>query len=68
MSDRNFRFSIDRGGTFTDIFCEIASGEWKTKYVTEKLLSEDPSNYKDAVPGGGLAILILNFIIPFSSG
>jgi 5-oxoprolinase (ATP-hydrolysing) len=57
MSDQKFRFSIDRGGTFTDIFCEIASGEWKTKYVTEKLLSEDPSNYKDAPTEGIRRIL-----------
>ncbi len=40
-----FRFSIDRGGTFTDIYAEIP-GEPGFKVV--KLLSEDPQNYPDA--------------------
>jgi 5-oxoprolinase (ATP-hydrolysing) len=54
MTDR-FRFSIDRGGTFTDIFCEIVggAGDIKDKKLrTLKLLSEDPSNYKDAPTEG----------------
>ena len=40
-----FRFSIDRGGTFTDIYAElpVAPG-----FMTLKLLSEDPANYADA--------------------
>jgi 5-oxoprolinase (ATP-hydrolysing) len=41
----NFRFSIDRGGTFTDIYAEVP-GEPGFKVI--KLLSEDPANYKDA--------------------
>ena len=41
---RGFRFSIDRGGTFTDIYTECPNG--KTRVF--KLLSEDPHNYPDA--------------------
>jgi 5-oxoprolinase (ATP-hydrolysing) len=40
-----FRFSIDRGGTFTDIYAEVP-GEPGFKVI--KLLSEDPANYADA--------------------
>ena len=39
-----FRFAIDRGGTFTDIWARCPSG----KIVVSKLLSEDPANYSDA--------------------
>ncbi len=39
-----FRFSIDRGGTFTDVYAECPSGEVRVM----KLLSEDPANYPDA--------------------
>lgn len=38
-----FRFAIDRGGTFTDVYAECPDG----KIVVMKLLSEDPA-YKDA--------------------
>jgi 5-oxoprolinase (ATP-hydrolysing) len=51
MSTKRFRFSIDRGGTFTDIYCEILEGGQVTSKVL-KLLSEDPSNYKDAPTEG----------------
>ena len=45
MADpQKFRFSIDRGGTFTDIHAELPGGET----TTLKLLSEDPQNYSDA--------------------
>ncbi|MCZ6558381.1 MAG: hydantoinase B/oxoprolinase family protein [SAR324 cluster bacterium] len=40
-----FRFSIDRGGTFTDIYAEIPTAPG---FTTMKLLSEDPANYADA--------------------
>jgi 5-oxoprolinase (ATP-hydrolysing) len=40
-----FRFSVDRGGTFTDVYAEVP-GEPGFKVV--KLLSEDPQNYPDA--------------------
>ena len=42
--NKRFRFSIDRGGTFTDIYCEVSDGI-DTKKIVLKLLSEDPSNY-----------------------
>ena len=39
-----FRFSIDRGGTFTDVYAECPGGRSRVM----KLLSEDPVNYADA--------------------
>ena len=39
---RKFRFSIDRGGTFTDVYAECSG-----KVISMKLLSEDPA-YPDA--------------------
>ncbi|KAK9869080.1 hypothetical protein WJX84_006445 [Apatococcus fuscideae] len=49
---RNLRFSIDRGGTFTDVFAEIPDGHGGTHQRVLKLLSEDPSNYRDAPQEG----------------
>lgn len=43
-SKGTFRFSIDRGGTFTDVYAECPGG----KVRVMKLLSEDPLNYRDA--------------------
>ncbi|CAM9540519.1 unnamed protein product [Chrysoparadoxa australica] len=40
---RGFRFSIDRGGTFTDCYAEHPGG-----FRVLKLLSDDPDNYPDA--------------------
>lgn len=51
---KGFKFSIDRGGTFTDIVCIKPNNEFKTI----KLLSEDPANYKDAPTEGIKRILI----------
>ena len=45
IPDTSFRFSIDRGGTFTDVYAEVP-GDPKFRVV--KLLSEDPQNYADA--------------------
>ena len=42
MSD--WRFWIDRGGTFTDVVARTPEG----KLTVHKLLSEDPSRYRDA--------------------
>ncbi len=42
---------IDRGGTFTDIYCEVQH-ESSLESHTMKLLSEDPKNYKDAPTEG----------------
>lgn len=50
-----FRFSIDRGGTFTDVYAEIPGGKG---YDVVKLLSEDPARYKDA-PREGIRRILL---------
>ena len=52
MSDK-FRFAIDRGGTFTDVFCLCPGG----KVRVMKLLSVDPANYPDAPREGIRRIL-----------
>ncbi|MDH4247962.1 MAG: 5-oxoprolinase, partial [Deltaproteobacteria bacterium] len=49
-----FRFSIDRGGTFTDLYAEVPG---EPGYRTLKLLSEDPANYEDAPREGIRRIL-----------
>lgn len=51
-----FQFSIDRGGTFTDIHCILPDG----KEVVRKLLSEDPDNYPDA-PTEGIRRVLKEF-------
>ena len=38
-----FCFSVDRGGTFTDVYAECPG----QKVRIMKLLSEDPANYSD---------------------
>ena len=56
-----FDFSIDRGGTFTDIYCEVSNtqtGEHQP-YVS-KLLSVDPLNYADA-PTEGIRRVLSQF-------
>jgi len=54
MANSSFRFSIDRGGTFTDVYAEVP-GESGFRVV--KLLSEDPQNYPDAPREGIRRIL-----------
>mmetsp|Transcript_14115 Transcript_14115/g.30617 ORF Transcript_14115/g.30617 Transcript_14115/m.30617 type:complete len:1326 (+) Transcript_14115:84-4061(+) len=54
---RDFHFSIDRGGTFTDVFAEVPDGAGGTIYRVLKLLSEDPANYPDAPREGIRRIL-----------
>ena len=39
MLDTSFRFSIDRGGTFTDVYAEVPG---QPEFRVVKLLSEDP--------------------------
>ena len=46
--DGKFHFAIDRGGTFTDVFCRLPDGS----EIVRKLLSEDPSHYADAPTEG----------------
>jgi len=55
MADKKkFRFSIDRGGTFTDIYAEVPG---EPGFRVLKLLSEDPGNYDDA-PREGIRRII----------
>ena len=56
-SEKKFRFAIDRGGTFTDVFCEIFQENNKCSTKVLKLLSQDPLNYKDAPTEGIRRIL-----------
>lgn len=51
---RSFRFSIDRGGTFTDVYAEVPG---KPGFRIVKLLSDDPDNYPDA-PREGIRRII----------
>jgi 5-oxoprolinase (ATP-hydrolysing) len=51
--DGKFHFAIDRGGTFTDVFCRLPDG----REVVSKLLSEDPAHYPDAPTEGIRRIL-----------
>ena len=46
--DKTWQFWIDRGGTFTDIVGKRSDGQLRTY----KLLSENPSQYKDAAVAG----------------
>jgi 5-oxoprolinase (ATP-hydrolysing) len=52
-----FRFAIDRGGTFTDIYAEVVSDDGVVSQKVVKLLSEDPTNYEDAPTEGIRRIL-----------
>ncbi len=62
-----FRFSIDRGGTFTDVYAEVPSTQGKPSFRTIKLLSEDPANYPDA-PREGIRRILAEFGIPLKNG
>lgn len=53
------RLSIDRGGTFTDIYAEIDDDSENTRQCVLKLLSVDPDNYADAPTEGIRRILNL---------
>jgi 5-oxoprolinase (ATP-hydrolysing) len=48
-----WQFWVDRGGTFTDIVARRPDG----RLVTHKLLSENPSRYRDAAVAGIRALL-----------
>lgn len=57
-SDLRFNFSIDRGGTFTDVYCDIEDKRTnKRSSSIMKLLSVDPKNYEDAPTEGIRRIL-----------
>lgn len=53
MTKQKVKFSIDRGGTFTDVYAEFSDG----RTAVLKLLSGDPSNYADAPREGIRRIL-----------
>ncbi len=59
-----FRFSIDRGGTFTDVYAEVPG---KPGFKVIKLLSEDPANYDDA-PREGIRRILEEYAQPCESG
>ncbi len=50
-----FRFAIDRGGTFTDVYAEFDA---EPGFMALKLLSEDPDNYPDAPREGIRRVLV----------
>ncbi len=54
---KSFRFSIDRGGTFTDVYAEVPG---EPGFTVVKLLSEDPANYDDA-PREGIRRILAEF-------
>ncbi|KAF4677550.1 hypothetical protein FOL47_000938 [Perkinsus chesapeaki] len=61
MSDGGkFRFAIDRGGTFTDVYAEVPDGHGGHRKIVRKLLSEDPDNYPDA-PREGIRRILQEF-------
>ncbi|KAL0488429.1 5-oxoprolinase [Acrasis kona] len=68
MSNSKFRFSIDRGGTFTDIYAEVPITKHNNNRpnFVMKLLSVDPQNYDDAPREGIRRIIskVLNINIP----
>ena len=57
-SSSKYKFSIDRGGTFTDVHCILPVNHMSgQREVVLKLLSEDPLNYSDAPTEGIRRIL-----------
>jgi 5-oxoprolinase (ATP-hydrolysing) len=61
---KKFRFSIDRGGTFTDVYAQVPG---KPGYAIVKLLSTDPGNYDDA-PREGIRRILLQYAPEAVSG
>ncbi|KAF0711776.1 Aste57867_5034 [Aphanomyces stellatus] len=57
---RSIRVSIDRGGTFTDVYAEMGTADGDVQVKVIKLLSEDPSNYPDA-PREGIRRILEEF-------
>ena len=62
VAESKYKFAIDRGGTFTDIWAKCPNGKVK---VT-KLLSVDPQNYPDA-PREGIRRIIEQVTLSFRS-
>ncbi len=59
-----WQFWIDRGGTFTDVVARAPDG----RLSTHKLLSENPSRYRDAALAGIRAVLGLSADAPIPPG
>ncbi|RHY96995.1 hypothetical protein DYB35_006008 [Aphanomyces astaci] len=57
---RSIRVSIDRGGTFTDVYAEMGTSASDVQVKVIKLLSEDPANYPDA-PREGIRRILEEF-------
>ncbi|ETW09164.1 hypothetical protein H310_01596 [Aphanomyces invadans] len=57
---RTIRVSIDRGGTFTDVYAEMGTSDSDVQVKVIKLLSEDPANYPDA-PREGIRRILEEF-------
>ena len=53
MTEANWEFWIDRGGTFTDVVARRPDGA----LVTKKLLSDNPEQYDDAAVAGIRALM-----------
>jgi len=53
IMNSKFKFAIDRGGTFTDVYVKCPNGKERVL----KLLSVDPANYSDAPTEGIRRIL-----------
>ncbi|MCI0754226.1 hydantoinase B/oxoprolinase family protein [Teichococcus vastitatis] len=64
MGTAGWQFWIDRGGTFTDIVARDPKG----KFITRKLLSENPGRYRDAAVAGIRACLGLAEDAPIPAG
>jgi len=64
MPSTNWQFWIDRGGTFTDIVARAPDGTLST----HKLLSENPSRYRDAAIAGIKSILGIAGDAPIPEG
>ncbi|HEU4362819.1 MAG TPA: hydantoinase/oxoprolinase N-terminal domain-containing protein, partial [Mycobacterium sp.] len=63
-SGARWQFWVDRGGTFTDIVARRPDGH----LLTHKLLSENPSRYRDAAVAGIRALLQIPDDAPLPAG
>ncbi len=64
MTDEQWQFWIDRGGTFTDIVARDPDGH----LTTDKLLSENPGRYRDAAIAGIKTLLGIPLDAPIPPG
>jgi 5-oxoprolinase (ATP-hydrolysing) len=64
MVSRKWQFWIDRGGTFTDIVARDPHGQLST----HKLLSENPTRYRDAALAGIKTVLGIALDAPIPDG